>query len=305
VSVRYHQAVLVSCQMPWDERENLVEKTFREEIRVTLRRGFHDLYIFGTAGEGYAVDTARFRQAVRIFAEETLKPGVFPQVGVIGLSTANVNERVALAYDAGFRFFQISLPCWQAVNDRELMIFFRDVCGAFPDAQFLHYNLARTKRVLEASDYRRLADEIPNLVATKNTGTNHMTTAALMQQVPEIQHFFSETQFPVGCQFGECSLLSSFGHLFPARTQEFFQYGRNRQLEALQQLLKRYLIIIEDLLAPTRGRNWIDGAYDKMWVRLSGIDFPLRLLSPYESLPDDIVDAVRNVLQEKHADWMG
>jgi hypothetical protein len=42
-----------------------------------------------------------------------------------------------------------------------------------------------------------------------------------------------------------------------------------------------------------------------MWVRLSGIDFPLRLLSPYESLPDDIVDAVRNVLQEKHADWMG
>ena len=37
---RYPQAVLVSCEIPWDEREQLIESAFREEIRQTLARGF-------------------------------------------------------------------------------------------------------------------------------------------------------------------------------------------------------------------------------------------------------------------------
>lgn len=56
---RYPQAVLVSCEIPWDENENLMEDLFREEARHTLKAGFNHLYIFGTAGEGHAVDTTR------------------------------------------------------------------------------------------------------------------------------------------------------------------------------------------------------------------------------------------------------
>ena len=111
---RYPQTVLVSCEIPWDERERLVEDVFRKEVRMVLELGFNHLYVFGTAGEGYAVDTARFRQIVRVFREETSGDGIHPQVGVIGLSTANVVERVAIAHDAGFRTFQISLPSWGA-----------------------------------------------------------------------------------------------------------------------------------------------------------------------------------------------
>ena len=68
--MRYHQAVLVSCEVPWDENEKLIEPVFRQEIRHTLA-DFNNLYIFGTAGEGYAVDTARFQRIVDIFYEET------------------------------------------------------------------------------------------------------------------------------------------------------------------------------------------------------------------------------------------
>src|SRR5215218_3401959 len=167
---RYPQSVLVSCEIPWDERQNLIEDVFRKEVRMALANDFKHLYIFGTAGEGYAVDTARFRQIVEIFREETRGEGVHPQVGVIGLSTANIVERIAFAHAAGFRVFQISLPSWGALNDVELLSFFKDVCGAFPDAQFLHYNLPRAKRVLEAPDYRRLIDAINNSAATENTG---------------------------------------------------------------------------------------------------------------------------------------
>ena len=135
--MRYHQAILVSCEIPWDDQEQLVEDVFRQEVRHTLAQGFNNLYIFGTAGEGYAVDTPRFQRIVEIFREETHGENVFPQVGVIGLSSATVRERIAFAYKVGFRVFQISLPSWGALNDSEMLKFFIDVCGAFPEAKFL------------------------------------------------------------------------------------------------------------------------------------------------------------------------
>ena len=96
---RYPRAVLVSCEIPWDENENLMEALFREEVQHTLKAGFNHLYIFGTAGEGHAVDTPRFQQIVQIFYEETRGPEVHPMVGAIGLSTASIVERVGFAHD--------------------------------------------------------------------------------------------------------------------------------------------------------------------------------------------------------------
>ena len=93
---RYPQAILVSCEIPWDENDELLPDVFRQEIRHILK-DFNHLYIFGTAGEGYAVDTARFQEIVRIFYEETRGEDIHPMVGIIGLSTANVIERLAIA----------------------------------------------------------------------------------------------------------------------------------------------------------------------------------------------------------------
>ena len=103
---RYPQAILVSCEIPWDGNERVLEDVFRREVRHVLRH-FNHLYIFGTAGEGYAVDSARFRQIVDLFYEETRGENVHPMVGVIGLSTANIVERIAYAHDVGFRTFEL------------------------------------------------------------------------------------------------------------------------------------------------------------------------------------------------------
>ena len=304
MKLRYHQAILVSCEIPWDENEQLLEDLFRREVREILGHGIPDVYVFGTAGEGYAVDRSRFERIVSVFREETLAPEVRAQVGVIGLSTANVIERLTFAYGKGFRTFQISLPCWGVLNDNEAMKFFRDVCGAFPDAKFLHYNLMRSKRLLTAADYRRIADAVPNFVATKNTGTNVHTTAELIRVTPEIQHFFGEGMFPTGCLRGECSLLSSFAPMFPSRSKEFYEYGRTGQIEKLFRMQKEYLSITDRILAPMLRKELMDGAYDKLLVRLGGLPMPLRLLSPYESLTEDVYEECHRILQE-YPDWIG
>lgn len=301
--MRYHQAILVSCEVPWDEAERLDEAVFRQEVRHFLSLGFRDLYIFGTAGEGHAVDTPRFEAVADVFREETDRDGVTAMVGVIGQSTATVIERIGMAHRRGFRFFQISLPSWGDLDDREMLRFFRDVCGAFPDSRFLHYNLLRSRRLLTAADYRRVLDVVPNLVATKNTGTTVPGTAELMTVVPDLQHFFGEAMFPTGCLFGECSLLSSFGPMMPTRTREFFEYGRTRDFARLFRLQAEYLEVIADVMRPVRGTNRMDGAYDKMWVRLGGVPMPLRLLSPYESFSEEVLEQCRRVLLDRHRDW--
>ena len=253
--MRYRQSILVSCVVPWDERYCLLEQAFRDQVRYFVDRGFADLYIFGTAGEGHAVDTARFRQVAEVFWDETSRPGVSAMVGVIGLSTANIMERIGIAYGLGFRTFQISLPCWGALNDEELLRFFSDVCTAWPDCRFLHYNLPRSRRMLAPADYRRLAAAVPNLVATKNTGLNVAATGELVRTVPEMQHFLGEAMFPTGCTAGECSLLSSFAGFAPARIRRYFEHGRAGRFDELFRMQSELLAVVADLEAPTRGQD--------------------------------------------------
>ncbi|HWQ55455.1 MAG TPA: dihydrodipicolinate synthase family protein [Bryobacteraceae bacterium] len=300
---RYPQAILISCEIPWDEQDNLLEEVFRDEIRHVLASGFRHLYTFGTAGEGYAVDLPRFRRVAEVFREETSVDGVRAQIGVIALSTVQYRERLRIAYEIGFRDFQISLPSWGQLNDTELLRFFVDVCSSFPDAKFLHYNLARTKRVLTGPEYRRIADAVPNLVATKNTGTTVLTTMDLLRHAPDLQHFLGESMFPIGCLHGECSLLAAFGPLIPKRTRELFELGRAHQWDKLFTFQAEYLRAVEEVIAPLRRQNLIDGAYDKALVRLAGIPMPLRLLSPYETFSESVFEECRAILQEKYADW--
>lgn len=301
---RYPQAILISCEIPWDENENLIEDVFRQEVRNVLKAGFRHVYTFGTAGEGYAVDLPRFTRIVEVFREETRGEGIHAQIGVIALSTAQVQERLRIAHAQGFREFQISLPSWGALNDNELMRFFVDVCSPYPDCRFLHYNLARTKRVLTGPEYRRIADAVPNLAATKNTGTTVHGTMDLLRHAPDLQHFFGEAMFPTGCLHGECSLLSSFGPMFPKKTHQLFEYAVRKQWDKLFAFQAEYLTAVEEIIAPMRRQALMDGAYDKALVRLGGLPMPLRLLSPYDTFSEDVFQECYRILHGKYADWL-
>ena len=302
---RYPQAILVACPSPWDERFELVEEIFRAEVREVLAAGFKHHYVFGTGGEGYAVDTRRFRQVVDLFYEETRAPDLNPMVGVIGLSTPQIVERIEYAHDVGFRIFQMSLPSWGPLNDGELLRFFVDVCGRFPDSRFLHYNLPRTKRVLSGRDYARIIPEVANLVATKTTGGGIAAAEELIRYSGELQHFMGEGNFPHGSMFGECSLLASYAELSPRMTRALFEAGRTRDTGELMRLQHAFQAMGTELWAQPAPGPHMDGAYDKMLVKLGMLpEFPLRLLSPYQGFTEDDYRACRRLLDEKYADWL-
>ena len=280
---RYPRANLAACMLPWTEQYKLDVGVFEQHVQEAIDGGYKSIYLMGTAGEGYALTDTQFKEVVGHFARLTVKPGLDPQIGLISLSMEQILERIAWSRDQGIRMFQISLPSWGALDADEIMLFFKTVCGAFPDCRFLHYNLPRTKHIITGAEYRRIMDEVPNLVATKNSTSDYARVADLMKHAGELQHFFLEGGFAFGSLLGECSLLCSYDALFPKMTWEFFEAGGKQDKDTLFRI-HIFLHEVDKILFAHCPRSMIDGSYDKTFLWLRNSKFSNRMLPPYLGL---------------------
>jgi dihydrodipicolinate synthase/N-acetylneuraminate lyase len=295
---------MVSALCPWDEAEQLDEAMFRHQVACLAGSGFRHVYVFGTAGEGYAVDGARFRRVIEVFGDEAAKHAITPMVGVIGLSTANVLERLRVAYDVGFREFQVSLPAWAVLSDAEVIRYLGEVCGAFPDAKFLHYNTATTRRLVTGPLYRELVARLPNLVATKTMTGDLGVVSGVVREAPELMHFLTEQSVAYGSLFGEVGLLGTFGALAPKHAWALLEAANAGDARRAAELGAWFGRINDEVFTPLMADRRVDGAYDKTIARLSaGLgDFPLRMLSPYRSISDEEFAGAQRILQERFPD---
>ena len=104
---------------------------------------------------------------------------------------------------------------------------------------------------------------------------------------------------------GECSLLSSWAPLCAPKVVEFFEAAIHGREAEVCEFSRQYASMVEDLLlslAP--GESRIDGAYDKVIVRLGGFEqMPLRLLSPYQCFTEEAFQASKRILHERYPDW--
>lgn len=296
VTTRYPRRNLAACMLPWTADFQLDVPAFEEHIQDAIEGGYESIYLMGTAGEGYALADRMFQQVVDVFAAVSVRDGIDPQIGVISLSMQHVIERTRYAYDRGIRMFQISLPSWGALDEAEALAFFKTVCGTLPDCRFLHYNLPRAKRIIAGPEYRRIMEAVPNLVATKNSSTDYARTADLMTHAPQLQHFFLEGNFAMGCTMGECSLLCSYGVLFPKMTWRFFEAGIEPDIPELFRITK-FLRDLDGALFAHCTREMIDGSFDKTFIRLRKPHFSNRLQPPYIGLSEEEFRVCREVFE--------
>lgn len=302
---RHRPCVLATCCVPWREDFTFAEDIFRRSVQRLAAQGLRDLYIFGTAGEGYAVTETQFDAITRVFLEETRAAGAQEMIGLISLSLSAIIERIGRARDLGARRFQLSLPSWGVLRDSELEIFFRETCGRFPDCEFLHYNLQRAGRILTGEEYGRLATAHPNLVATKNSTSDEARLRSLMTDAPQLQHFITEGGFAVASALGECGFLVSYASTNPELALAYFRAGHERDFARLEELRRDLAEVAADLRASVAGGvAHMDGAFDKMFCRLHDDAFPLRLLPPYECVSEEAFQRYAANLQARHPRWM-
>jgi dihydrodipicolinate synthase/N-acetylneuraminate lyase len=304
MSARYPRTVLATCCLPWREDGKLDEPLFRRTVHNLVAGGLGDLYVFGTAGEGHAVSEADFRHVVEAFAEEMRIAGGRPMVGVINMSLPTILERIAFAAARGVHIFQFSLPSWGTLNDHELRRFFAEICGAFPDLAFLHYNLMRSGRLVRPEDYAELAEAHPNLVATKYGAGDPETVAGLLHHAPQLRHFLTELGFYLGAPLGECGLLASIAASNPARAREYFQAGVDHDAVRLCDLYRDLAGMMGAIRRAAGGIGLTDGAYDKIIAKVGEPDFPLRLLPPYQGATEDGYRAYVAELARRFSRWL-
>jgi hypothetical protein len=281
--------LLATCPVPWNETGEFEEGLFRSTVVQLSRDLTPNLYIFGTAGEGHAVSDRQFESIARAF-HGALPDPTHGMVGIISLSLGTMIERIALARELGFRQFQLSLPSWGALNDGELDLFFRETCGRFPDCSFLHYNLARSRRILRGAEYARLAQAHPNLVAIKMGGTDFAAQTEVATNAPELQCFFTEMSYAELRDNLECGLLASISTINLRRSREFHA-ARGEKLRAL---CAELIEIRAGMKAIVGDAAHMDGAFDKLYVKLHSPAFPLRLLPPYASTTDPMFARFRD-----------
>jgi dihydrodipicolinate synthase/N-acetylneuraminate lyase len=299
---RYPACILCTCVIPWDDNDEFIEALFVDEVERMLRTTRH-LYIFGTAGEGHAVNNRQFKQITRVFHDTMRAAGAEPMVGVISLSLPTFVERIELAREIGVRQFQISLPSWGALTDDEVRAFFQVVCGRFRDCQFLHYNLLRTKRLIAPELYAELAEAHPNFVGTKNCTDSMDRLRGLMTLSPQLQHFPGEIGYLYASQFGECGLLASLASNGKA-IHEFFEAGQSRDLPLLMERYAEIASIFQELIAAVGPNAHIDSAYDKVLWKLQDPRFPLRLLPPYVGATDAAFERFAEFVRTTCPRWM-
>lgn len=303
MSVRYPCCIMAGCVVPWSDKHEFLEDLFRYQVRGLLKEGTQHLYIFGTAGEGYAVSNRQFAEITKVFTDEVRCGGAEPMVGAISLSLSTIIERIELAHELGVRRYQISLPSWGALSESEMLGFFRETCGRFRDCQFLHYNLMRTKRLVTPAEYGRLAEEHPNLVATKNSTDSMERIHGLLTQAPQLRHFLTETGYIFGSLLGEPGLLISIASTNWKSGHEFFEAGRRKDATTLIACQRELNAILRVLLDGAGPAERIDGAYDKMLWKLHDGRFPLRMLPPYEGASDEGYERFAAALREKFPRW--
>ena len=276
-------AILATAVVPWTERYEFDEAAFRRQVQTIARGLTRHIYIFGTAGEGHAVTEKQFDQITKTFWSSAQENGVTPMVGLISLSLPTIIERIERGRALGFRLFQLSLPSWGALNDRELDVFFAETCGRFPDCQFHHYNLLRTKRLLTSVEYRRLAAAHPNFIAVKTGASDPAIVADLLTVLPRLRFYFTEMGYAVARRTHDVGLLISLASINPARARAFVAGDDARRAADVAELTAIHATLIK----LSTGRFHMDSAYDKMLFRVADPKFPLRLLPPYAGATDE------------------
>jgi dihydrodipicolinate synthase/N-acetylneuraminate lyase len=289
---------LVSVPIPWDESGHLLPVLFRGAIRKLLGEGCDGMYLFGTSGEGYAVSDAEFARIVEIFLDETAEFRGFCQVGCFGLSSDQVKHRCALAVERGARGVQITLPFWKELSDAEVFRYFADVCGSFPDLSFLLYNNPRNKRRLTGKELAEIQNRVPNLHGAKTGSGSWIDFLELLTESPAVRHFVTEPAFLFCRGLGAAGLIPSSNYARPKTCRRYYEAVLGGDLDTASKLHRDIVRFFYRTALPLVRKGYVDGAIDKAYARIGGMEMPLHMKSPYVGLSEEDFAWLESVIRE-------
>ena len=294
------RGVWAAILTPWDESDRFDEGAFRENVVRLAEAGVHGLYTTGTTGEFYALDEDEYRRVVKAFAEAAEGTGVSTQAGCTWIDTRGCIRRAQIAADHGIHGVQVALPFWMALTDDEVVRFFDDLTTACPGMPIIHYQTARSKRVLDSKMYRRIVAEVPALIGSKQTTLDMAELIALLVGVPEINHFGGDWLMVPYMLLGVKGVYSSLVTVNPKLILDWYALCERGEWGAALEIQKKVIRLIVEVDSPVMELGYLDQAGDKAWAELSGFLKGSRTVRPpYTRMPDDLLEQIRQGVLER------
>ncbi len=269
--------------LPWTDDDQLDEARFEAEIRAYQGTGIQGIYTGGTTGEFYAQDDATFRRVTAIACHEGHAIGLGVQIGCTALSTRVVRERIRMAVAAGADGIQLAMPFWLELSDVEIVDFLRAAANEAGDTALILYQTLRAKRKVGPELLGQLAEQLPTLAGTKDTGCSLDELREMLRHAPGLAIFGGEHDLIPRMQTGGRGTYSSITGLNARRVCELYQLaalGRFEEAAALQEAIRRYTF---ELLVPMVREGLWDSAVDRVQRVAGGVNVGLRCQAPYRS----------------------
>ena len=127
-------------------------------------------------------------------------------------------------------------------------------------------------------------------MAIKMGGTDFSAQAEVAKGAPELQCFFTEMSYTELRDEIECGLLASISTIHLGRSREFHA-ARGENLRSMCVELVAIRAAMKTIVGDTAH---MDGAFDKLYLKLHEPNFPLRLLPPYVSTTDAMFERFRD-----------
>lgn len=303
------EGIWAGLPTPWKKDLSLDDNSLAANIQRMIKVGVHGIYLLGSTGEFYALDHGEFKAVVDILADEGLGSGIPLSVVCSSPSTRETIRLLEYVSQRGCSAAQIVLPYWMELTERELLQFFRDISGAVPDLALIHYNIPRAKRFLLGSDYARIREVAPNLVASKFTyvGVHFADLFDAIVLNPAMKFLVAENLLVSAMQLGAHGSCSSLVYTNSSYVMKMYELARNGNWEKALLMQKRISLFMSgvDALLTSLGEGGIDPVADKgLAIAAGGIVGHQRTRPPYIGWSDATVRAVRKWMKRYFPEFL-
>ncbi len=258
------KGVIPAVLSVFDEQENTDEQATREFIRFLISFKIGGLYLTGSTGEAFLMNSDERKRQVEIVLDEVA--GRLPVVGHVGAISTRASINLAKhAQHAGADGVSSVPPFYSKFTEDQIYHYYRDIAEA-TDLPMVVYNIPlagmMTERMLE-----RLA-AIPNVKGVKYTGT------AIYEIMQIREHCGEEFQIYGGCDelgssniaIGVDGIIGSFYNCIPDLYLQIWNAVKQCDVSLAAGLQQKALRIIS-----TGVSNGSMMACLKLWLRSAGV----------------------------------
>ncbi|CAN5612864.1 dihydrodipicolinate synthase family protein [soil metagenome] len=209
------RGVWVAMPTPWASDGQVDNGIVRELVRRYAASGLDGAYTTGTDGEMHVLEFEELSTLVTAFAAEAEQNDLSVQIGCAWLHTDGVIRRGQLAGEHGVNRIQVAFPSWIPLADDEIVRFYGAIQDALPETELIHYNIARSGRMLMGKDYHRILAVAPRLAGSKHTGGDTGALIDIIGATPGLAHFVVDNHIIAGALFGSPGFYSFIANISP------------------------------------------------------------------------------------------